>query len=162
MATELFSRATWILDLLEADELGEFRLGLDEQVGLALLGAGVDEVGLGRVRSRDPTGRCGRRCAPRWWSTMPNDVSDSASSTSACLGVGGVQVLQHLGGLEVLALRPQRQRLGQRAVDGGDRDGARRVLEIGQRGREHAEAGQRDAERDTCGMRVGLVEIERR
>jgi hypothetical protein len=56
-------------------------------------------------------------------------------------------------------VRPQHQRLGQRAVDGCHRDGAVWLLEIGQCRGEHAEPRQRGAQRDPGRVREGLVEV---
>ncbi len=82
-----FQACDLILDLFEADEFGEFGLGLDEQVRLALLGAGVDEVGLPPARWRIP--RVAARLDPRGGGGRhePNDLSDNASSTPACSGL---------------------------------------------------------------------------
>ena len=56
-----------ILDLFEADELGELSLGLDQQVGLALLGARIDEIGFAGFGGRIPRVGCAPRSAAAWW-----------------------------------------------------------------------------------------------
>ncbi len=71
-----------ILDLVQSDELVELTLGLRQQDGFALLGAGVDEVtGLGLDPAARPRGRCGRRCGRTLVGTIPKLESVSASST---------------------------------------------------------------------------------
>lgn len=74
------------------------------------------------------------------------------------LGVGGVQLGEDVGGLEILALRAQAERLRQPTVDHGDGHRTGRILEVGQRGCVHAEAGQRGAERHAYRMRELVVE----
>jgi hypothetical protein len=126
-------------------------------VRLAFLGAGVDEVGfvgfgvrIPRVGAGvDPGGGRGDEAEGRIRQCLFN---------FRVLGVGRVQVLQQVVGILVLTLRPQGERLGERAVDGGHVDRACGFLEIGLGRGEHAEPGERDAERHAGGMCVQDVQ----
>ena len=146
-----------VFDLVETDELGELGLGLHQQVRLAVLGPGVDEVRFPGLGVGIP--RIGARLdARRRGGHEPECGVGEGLFDLRVLGVRGVELLQQLACVVVLALGAQRQRLGQRAVGRGDGEWAVRLFEMRQRGCEHAQPRQRDAEGHPGGVSARLVE----
>ena len=153
-----FQPGDLVFDLVEADELGELGLGLHQQVRLAVLGPGVDEVrfpglgvGIPRIGARLDARGCGGREPERGVGEGLFDLR--------VLGICGVELLQQLAGVVVLALGTQGQRLGQRAVGRGDGQRAVGLFEVRQCGGEHAQPGQRDAEGHPGGVSARVVEV---